>query len=112
MFQDNINRYLLSKGLECMKKNNFESNPKRIYLIISNSEIFNGIIEDEVTPKIKESIKDYNYEIYWSSLLPFNDKLIEFEINNAINKGAEYIIITKGYDTEDTDILSLCKNIS
>lgn len=106
------NKYLFSKGLDCLKRDEIKNNPKKIYLIISNSEIFNGIVEDSLTPMIRESLKDYNGEIIWTSLLPYDNNLIDFEISNAVDKNAEVIIVTKGLDIDGSDIVSLSRHVS
>ena len=106
------NLYHLRKGLDCFKQKNDNENPEKIYLIISNSEIFNGIVEDKVTPMIKDRIKNFNAEISWNILLPYDDELIDFEIRNAVNKDAEVIIITRGADFDNSDIVTLTKYIS
>jgi len=76
---------------------------KKIGLVITGTEIYEGRKEDQYYPVIKAKCDKYGWEIVSKEIVPDDEDKIEKAIRNAKDSGAEAIIITGGTSVDPTD---------
>lgn len=77
---------------------------KRIHLIITGREIYEGTIEDKFYGVLKPKIEQYNGKIVKTVKVPDDKEWIKSEINKALAEGAEAVICTGGMSVDEDDV--------
>jgi len=76
---------------------------KKIGLVITGTEIYEGRKQDQYYPVIKAKCDRYGWEIVSKEIVPDDEDKIEKAIRNAKDNGAEAIIVTGGTSVDPTD---------
>jgi molybdenum cofactor synthesis domain-containing protein len=79
--------------------------PKRIAIVTTGSEVFEGLIEDGFTPIVREKLSDYGFEVEDLGNLktPDNPEMTTNAILRMIDKGAEILFVTGGMSVDPDD---------
>lgn len=77
---------------------------KRIGLIVTGTEVYEGRIEDSFEPTLKEKLSKYNLKLEESSILPDNEEKIKEKIDELAKKGLELILVTGGMAVDSEDV--------
>lgn len=80
---------------------------KNFGIIVTGTEIYNGLVKDASTDKIKEKLKVYGGNVVFNEIVPDDKEKIKEAIKDALNKGAEMIIITGGMGPDPDDVTKL-----
>lgn len=75
----------------------------KIGLIVTGTEIFEGLIEDKFTEVLEDKLKKFDAKISLREILPDNKNLIKEKIIEFINAGCELIIVSGGMSVDPDD---------
>lgn len=84
-----------------------EIKSKKVGLIVTGSEVYEGKIKDKFAPVFKEKIKEYGCQIVDIMYVPDDMERIEKGIKDLINKGAEVVLATGGMSVDADDVTPL-----
>ncbi len=85
---------------------------KKVQIIVTGSEIYNGRIKDKFEPVCRTKLLKYPAEILGINFCDDNIKMIEDAMIEGINKGADFIIATGGMSVDPDDVTpTAIKNI-
>ncbi|ADY01458.1 molybdopterin binding domain [Vulcanisaeta moutnovskia 768-28] len=76
---------------------------RRIGIVITGTEIYQGRKKDLYHPVIKAKADRYGWEIVYSTVIPDDEEKIITAIREAINNGAETVVVTGGMSVDPTD---------
>jgi len=76
-------------------------------VVVTGNEIYNGLVEDKATDKIKEKVKRYGVEVIFSRIVRDDKNEIKKAIEEAIEKGCDMIILTGGMGPDPDDVTKL-----
>lgn len=76
---------------------------KKIGVVITGTEIYEGRKKDEYLPIIRSKAEKYGWEIVFYAFAPDDEEKIVAEIKRARDAGAEGIIVTGGMSVDPTD---------
>lgn len=76
---------------------------KKVGVVITGTEIFEGRKKDLYLPIIEEKAKKYGWDIVRTEFAPDNEDMISKAILNVRDNGAEAIIVTGGTSVDPTD---------
>jgi molybdenum cofactor synthesis domain-containing protein len=76
----------------------------KVHLIITGSEVFNGLIKDRFEEKLRPKIYGYGSEIVKVSKAPDDKEVIKNLIKQSLNEGADLIICTGGMSVDEDDV--------
>ncbi|ARM75310.1 molybdopterin-binding protein [Acidianus manzaensis] len=76
---------------------------KKLGVVITGTEIYEGRKKDAYLPVIEEKAKKYGWEIVSSEIVPDDEDKITKAILSSKDKGAEGIIVTGGTSVDPTD---------
>ncbi len=76
---------------------------KRVALIVTGREVASGRIKDKFRPVIEKKVKEYNSSIVHYVLAGDDREKITEEIQKAVNKGCNFIILTGGMSVDPDD---------
>lgn len=76
----------------------------KVGILITGSEVFNGIIEDRFEPIIKAKLEQYSCEVIDTIIAPDDKDIISSKINELRSKGANLIITTAGLSVDPDDV--------
>lgn len=76
---------------------------KKVGVIITGTEIYEGKKKDDYLPVIQEKAKKYEWEIISTEIVPDDEDKISKAIISAKDKGAEGILVTGGTSVDPTD---------
>lgn len=77
---------------------------KKVHLIITGREVFQGTIEDRFYDALRPKIEEYGSEIVKVVKVPDDKEWIKAEINKSFEEGAEAIICTGGMSVDEDDV--------
>lgn len=84
-----------------------ELGAKKVGLVITGSEIYNGLIEDRFEPVLREKVKKFGSEVIRVGFAPDDIGMIVDEIQACINDGAELIVTSGGMSVDPDDVTRL-----
>ncbi|BDR93545.1 molybdopterin-binding protein [Vulcanisaeta souniana] len=76
---------------------------RRIGVIITGTEIYQGRKKDLYYPIIRARTDKYGWEIVFNTIVPDDEDKIMSAMKEAINNGAEALVITGGMSVDPTD---------
>ncbi len=75
----------------------------KVGLVITGSEVFSGRIKDGFSPILEEKFKNWQCQIHSKTLAPDKTGLTTKAINEALEKGADFIAVTGGMSVDPDD---------
>jgi len=82
-------------------------NPLKAKLIITGSEVYDGLIEDKFEAVVTEKLRAYGASLVETVILPDDKKMIAERIRSFINEGTDLIITTGGMSVDPDDVTKL-----
>jgi molybdenum cofactor synthesis domain-containing protein len=79
----------------------------RVGIIITGSEVFNGLIEDQFEPILRRKLTDFGSEILDVIFAPDDSETIGSSIEGLIRAGADLILTTGGMSVDPDDVTRL-----
>ncbi len=79
----------------------------KIGIVVTGSEVADGLVEDQFTPVIKEKILLYGSTIMGANVVSDNRNTIANNIKELLHQGAQMIIVTGGMSVDPDDITRL-----
>ena len=76
----------------------------KVGILITGSEVFNGIIEDRFEPIIKEKLEQYPCELVETVIVADDKEEITRKVNALRDKGVNLIITTAGLSVDPDDV--------
>ena len=76
---------------------------KKVAILTTGSEVYKGRIADTFTPVIKAKLAEYGAECVFHKLLPDDDRMTTAAIREAIEAGAELVLVTGGMSVDPDD---------
>ena len=76
---------------------------RRAALITTGSEVYKGRIKDTFSPVIEEKLAEYGVELISHTLLPDDPERITAAIKQALEQGAELVVVTGGMSVDPDD---------
>jgi hypothetical protein len=76
---------------------------RRVGAVITGTEVYEGRKKDAYLPVIKSKCEKYEWELVYHEFVPDDDSRIAKGIMNALDKGAEAVIVTGGMSVDATD---------
>ena len=73
-------------------------------ILITGSEVFNGIIEDRFEPIIKAKLEEYGCNVLSTIISPDDQEEISRKVNELREQGANLIITTAGLSVDPDDV--------
>lgn len=80
---------------------------RKFAVIVTGTEIYNGLIKDASTDIIREKVKVFGGSIVFNEIVPDNKEKIKESIKKALENQAEMIIITGGMGPDPDDVTKL-----
>lgn len=80
---------------------------KKIGLVITGSEVFNGLIEDRFEEVLREKVKEYGSEVVKVCFAPDDIGIIRDEIHSCLDAGAELVVTSGGMSVDPDDVTRL-----
>ena len=77
---------------------------KKVHLIITGTEVFEGTIEDKFYGVLKPKIEEYGSEVVKVVKVPDDKEWIKEEIKRSLKEGADVIICTGGMSVDEDDV--------
>lgn len=77
---------------------------KKVALIITGTEVFEGRIKEAFTPLVVDRIEAYHMELIYRTIVPDEKEKIEAAIHEAHRLGAEIIFCTGGMSVDPDDL--------
>lgn len=78
--------------------------PKRIHLIVTGSEVFQGRIQDGFEPVVRRKISALGSELEATKFAPDDPDRIAAHITDSHNAGAELILVSGGMSVDPDDL--------
>ncbi|KAF5070042.1 putative molybdopterin binding domain protein [anaerobic digester metagenome] len=76
---------------------------KKVGIVTTGSEVYNGRIKDTFTPVIEEKLAEFDVEIIGHQITDDNHEMITQSIMTLLNQGADMIICTGGMSVDPDD---------
>lgn len=77
---------------------------KKIGVIVTGTEVYEGRIEDAFVPAMKEKLGDYGLDVHESAILPDDKEKIKEKILEFKEKGHELILVAGGMAVDSGDL--------
>lgn len=77
---------------------------KKVSIIITGSEVYNGLIKDTFGPVLTDKIKDWGAEILEMAYAPDDADAIASKITREVKSGADIILVTGGMSVDPDDV--------
>ena len=77
---------------------------KRVGVIVTGTEVYEGRIEDAFVPVLKEKLGDYGLDVHESAILPDDEEKIKEKILEFKEKGHELILVAGGMAVDSGDL--------
>lgn len=81
-----------------------EFQDKKVGMVVTGTEVYEGRIKDKFAPIIKEKIEIYNCKVYETIFTPDDLAFISEGIESLINKGCDFIITSGGMSVDADDV--------
>ncbi len=79
-------------------------NPLKCSLIITGSEVYEGLIEDRFEPIVGQKLESYGASLNHAVILPDDASIIAQTVENFLEQGSEMIITTGGMSVDPDDV--------
>ncbi len=76
----------------------------KIGLVITGTEIFNGLIEDKFEDVLRQKLTEYNSEISMVAFAPDDVDIIAEKIKQCLSAGVDFIITSGGMSVDPDDV--------
>jgi formylmethanofuran dehydrogenase subunit E len=76
----------------------------KIGILVTGTEVFQGLIQDKFAPIIKAKGEHFGCEIVSSDIVPDDKEAIARSVQNMLHSGAELIITTAGLSVDPDDV--------
>ena len=76
----------------------------RIGVLITGTEVFNGLIEDKFLPVMTRKAAIYNCDIIHSAIVPDDEEQIVREVQTMKDKGVDLLVTTGGMSVDPGDV--------
>jgi molybdenum cofactor synthesis domain-containing protein len=80
---------------------------KKFGVIVTGSEVYNGLVEDAATGKVKEKVKTYGAQVIFNKIVPDDKNEIKKAIEEAVKRGVDMVILTGGMGPDPDDATKL-----
>lgn len=77
---------------------------KKIGVIVTGTEVYEGRIKDAFVPVLREKLRDYGLDVHKSIILPDDEKKIKEKILEFKEKGHELILVAGGMAVDSGDL--------
>lgn len=77
---------------------------KKVGIVTTGSEVYNGLIKDAFGPVIRKKVEEYGCEVLGQKILSDDEVGIKNAINNWVEQGAELIICSGGMSVDPDDL--------
>ena len=78
--------------------------PLKCSLIITGSEVYEGLIEDRFEPIVAQKLASYGATLVNTVILPDDESVIAATVDTFLNQGSEMIITTGGMSVDPDDV--------
>jgi molybdenum cofactor synthesis domain-containing protein len=104
-----IERTVLDSAIEIANNNFpvFEVRPfkkAKARLIVTGSEVFNGLIQDKFEPIVRKKMSDLGSELVETLILPDDRQMIRNAIQSYLSKDTDIIVTTGGMSVDPDDV--------
>ncbi|MDZ7761564.1 MAG: FmdE family protein [Desulfovermiculus sp.] len=76
----------------------------KIGILVTGTEVFQGLIQDKFAPIIKSKVEGFGSEIISSDVVPDDRRTIASSVQTMLHSGAELIITTAGLSVDPDDM--------
>ncbi|MCL2111138.1 MAG: molybdopterin-binding protein [Clostridiales bacterium] len=76
---------------------------KRVAIVTTGSEVFEGLIEDGFTPIVREKLEDFDVEDIGNLKVPDNPEMTTNAIMRMVENGADVVFVTGGMSVDPDD---------
>ena len=76
---------------------------KKIAIVTTGSEVFEGLIEDGFTPLVREKLEEYDVEDLGNLKVSDNPEMTTSAILRMVDKGADIVFVTGGMSVDPDD---------
>ncbi len=80
---------------------------KKVGLIVTGSEVYAGRIKDTFGPVLQNKVADFGSEVISFNYAPDDAEVIASKINEAIDCGAEIVLVSGGMSVDPDDVTPL-----
>lgn len=77
---------------------------KKVGVIVTGTEVYDGRIKDAFVPVLKEKLGDYGLDVHESTILPDDEEKIKEKILEFKEKGHELILVAGGMAVDSEDL--------
>lgn len=77
---------------------------KKVGVIVTGTEVYEGRIKDAFVPVLKEKLGDYGLDVHESTILPDDEEKIKEKILEFKKKGHELIVVAGGMAVDSGDL--------
>jgi molybdenum cofactor synthesis domain-containing protein len=104
-----IDRKVLNEAVDIAKKHFpiFEVKPykkAKARLIVTGSEVYNGLIKDKFEPIVRKKMVDLGSELVEATILPDDRDMISSTLKDYLSKETDIIITTGGMSVDPDDV--------
>lgn len=82
----------------------FPSKPLKTGIVVTGSEVFNGLIEDRFGPILTDKLEKYGASLQGILYAPDDEQVIAARIMELIDQGAEAVLISGGMSVDPDDV--------
>ena len=75
----------------------------RVGIVVTGSEVYNGLIKDKFGPVVQGKFESYGCEIMGKCLVSDDQDMTAKAIRGFLNEGAEFIVVTGGMSVDPDD---------
>jgi molybdenum cofactor synthesis domain-containing protein len=77
--------------------------PQRVGIVVTGSEVYNGLIEDKFGPVVRDKFRSYGSTIIGKRLVSDDQTMTARAIRDFLDDGAEFIVVTGGMSVDPDD---------
>lgn len=77
---------------------------KKIGLVITGGEVYNGLIEDRFESVLREKVKEFGSQVIKVCFAPDDTQMIRDEIQSCLDEGAELVVTSGGMSVDPDDV--------
>ncbi len=77
---------------------------QKIGVIVTGSEVYNGIVEDGFIPIITEKVSEYGCSVDKTVIVDDDRKMIHDAVNGMVASGIELLVVTGGLSVDPDDV--------
>lgn len=77
--------------------------PARVGIVVTGSEVYNGLIEDKFGPVVQGKFESYGCTVMGKRLVSDDQAMTAKAIRDCMNEGAEFIVVTGGMSVDPDD---------